>query len=212
VQSDTLKREADIHEKKRGDFMEKKISARDDRGVRQQSYKRFKEGKDYLPIQADETRAIIEVIKKQFQPSTKSTRKKYESLSDFKEVILSYFDYIADSNEAGAKLIPDIEGFCCYAGICRDTLNDWEHTRQGEYSDTIKTLKNAIASFKKQLALKGKIPPIVFATDFNNNHGYTQKQEVTLSPIKSQLEPSLTREQIIEKIKTDVVIDIDDEE
>jgi hypothetical protein len=42
-------------------------------------------------------------------------------------------------------------------------------------------VKNQLAYCKKQLALKGKIPPIVFATDFNNNHGYTQKQEIAVS-------------------------------
>jgi uncharacterized UPF0160 family protein len=163
--------------------MSEEMKQRDAKGVRKQVYKRYSEGKDFLPIEGNETRAIIEVIKKQFIDTGQRNSYKYESLSEFKEVIVSYFDYIADCNDTGSKLIPDIEGFCCFAGICRDTLNDWERTRSSEFSETIKVFKNAVASFKKQLALKGKIPPIVFATDFNNNHGYVQKQELSIAPV-----------------------------
>jgi hypothetical protein len=176
--------------------MSEELSKRDAKGVRKQVYKRHKEGVDYLPIQADETTAMIDIMKKPFLCADIRERRKYKELPKFKEVIIQYFDYIADSNTAGAKLLPDIEGFCAYAGICRDTLNDWERTRPGEFSETIKTLKNAIASFKKQLALKGKIPPIVFATDFNNNHGYTQKQEIALSPVKNPSEPDIPLNEI----------------
>lgn len=100
--------------------------------------------------------------------------RKYEKVEEFAEVVERYIDYIESRAAEGVQLIPDIEGFCSFAGISRDSLNDWERTRPGEYSDTIKRFKTGIAAYKKQLALCGKIPPIVFATDFNNNHGYTQ--------------------------------------
>ena len=173
---------------------------RDDRGVRRQVYKR---DKGLVPVNGEETRALMEVMKRQFLPGSENKHKKYEKLEDFKNALITYFDYIADSNENGADLIPDIEGFCCFAGICRDTLNDWERSRPGEYSDTIKDFKNAVASYKKQLALKGKIPPIVFATDFNNNHGYTQKQDIQITA-SSQLMPTLDLDQIAEKVKADI--------
>lgn len=180
-------------------------NTRDEKGVRKQVYKR---DKGLIPIEGEETRSMIEVMKRQFMPTSTGRPPKYENLQDFKDIILSYFDYIADSNDAGAKLIPDIEGFCCYAGICRDTLNTWEHTRNAEFVEVITTFKNAVASFKKQLALKGKIPPIVFATDFNNNHGYTQKQEVNITT-PNLLQPTMSMEEIAEKVKSDVVIDVD---
>jgi hypothetical protein len=100
------------------------------------------------------------------------------------EVVTRYIDYIESKAAEGARLIPDIEGFCCFAGISRDTLNDWERTRPGEYSDTIKRFKTSVAAYKKQLALNGKIPPIVFATDFNNNHGYIQQHTLEVQATK----------------------------
>jgi outer membrane phospholipase A len=185
--------------------MDKSI-IRDEKGVRRQVYKR---DKGLIPVNGTETEALMEVMKQQFLPNAPSkSNKKYESLTDFKNKIIEYFDYITKNNKDGADLIPDIEGFCCFAGICRDTLNDWERSRPGEYSDTIKAFKNSVASYKKQLALKGKIPPIVFATDFNNNHGYTQKQDIQITA-NNQLTPTMDLEQIAEKVKSDVVVDAD---
>ena len=159
---------------------------RDSKGVRKQTYKRFKEGEDHKPTEAGETVALCEMFRKGFLGIEETPEgvevqrrpgrpRKYENVAEFVEVVEKYIDYIKGQALDGVRLIPDIEGFCCFAGISRDTLNDWERTRPGEYSDTIKRFKTGIAAYKKQLALNGKIPPIVFATDFNNNHGYIQQ-------------------------------------
>lgn len=170
----------------------KETAARDAQGVRKQNYKRFQEGRDYEPTEAEKTAALCDMFRKGFfdieeTPDGGEVRRKpgrprkYEDLGEFVDVVGRYIDYIESKAAEGVRLIPDIEGFCAFAGISRDTLNDWERTRPGEYSDTIKRLKNAIAAFKKQLALSGKIPPLVFATDFNNNHGYTQMQRIEMT-------------------------------
>ena len=176
---------------------------RDAKGVRKQVYKR---DKDLLPINGEETEAMIEVMKQNFLPETFRKSYKYEEIEGFRAKIIEYFDYITDSNKAGAKLIPDIEGFCCYAGICRDTLYDWERTRNPDFQETIRAFKNAVASFKKQLALKGKIPSLVFMADFNNNHGYTQKQEVNVTAT-SFLGDKLTQADILARLPQDIPID-----
>lgn len=154
-------------------------SYRDERGVRIQTYRRFKEDVDYEPINENEMSAIIGMIRNQNNTTGRGRGqpRKYEDLEEFRGAIDAFWDYISDCNEKGVKLIPDIEGFCAYIGINRSTLNEWEKSRDYDYSAAIKNLKNQIAYCKKQLALNGKIPPIVFATDFNNNHGYVQKQE-----------------------------------
>lgn len=149
---------------------------RDENGVRIQSYKRFKKNVDYEPITKDEMSAMIGMIKNQSRNNIGRPRK-YEDIQEFLGAIDAFWDYIDDNNQRGIKLLPDIEGFCAYIGIARVTLSDWERTRNFEFSSTIKELKNQIAFVKKQLALTGKIPPIVFATDFNNNHGYVQNQQ-----------------------------------
>lgn len=163
----------------------KETATRDENGVRKQSYKRFQEGRDYEATEAEQTAALCDVFLKGFlqieetpeggEVRNKGGRpRKLETVEEFQEIAEKYILYIRDRAAEGVRLIPDIEGFCSFAGISRDTLNDWERTRPGEYSDTIKRFKTGIAAYKKQLAFSGKIPPIVFATDFNNNHGYTQ--------------------------------------
>ena len=158
---------------------------RDEKGVRIQTYRRFKEGIDYEAVEPDEMVALTQNILDNLDAFDEAERRgqprKYETVGEFKTIVRGYINYIRDANIDGVKLIPDIEGLCAYMGICRETLLEWERSRDAVYSDTIKRVKNQIAYFKKQLALKGKIPPVTFATDFNNNHGYTQKQEVQLS-------------------------------
>lgn len=163
----------------------KETATRDENGVRKQSYRRFQEGRDYEATEAEQTQALCDVFLKGFLQIEETPEggevqrnagrpRKLESVEEFKEVAEKYIVYIRERAAEGVRLIPDIEGFCSFAGISRDTLNDWERTRPGEYSDTIKRFKTGIAAYKKQLAFSGKIPAIVFATDFNNNHGYTQ--------------------------------------
>lgn len=153
-------------------------------GQRKLVYRRFQEGEDYLPIAEDELVTMLEFEKNNMQRAAKRNGRPpiFESVEELQKQIIAYWDYLAKANREQVKLIPDVEGLCSFLGINRDTLQDWERNNYKGFSGTIKTTKNAIAAFKKQLALKGKIPPIVFATDFNNNHGYTQKQEMIVTP------------------------------
>ena len=80
--------------------------------------------------------------------------------------------------------------------------------RPGGSADTIKRFKTNIAAYKKQLAFSGKIPPIVFATDFNNNHGYTQQQNIEITAAR-KLEQLPTREDIIKRLPQNTDIDED---
>ena len=133
---------------------------------------------------------------------------KYPTVNSFVDVVNDYITYINDTfNSTGVELIPDIEGFCAFAGICRDTLIEWENSRPPEYSDTIKVLKTQIAAYKKQLAMRGKIPPVVFAIDMNNNHGYVQQQAIDIRATNKAKElPSV--EDIVKKLpKQDTATD-----
>lgn len=190
----------------------KKNKYRDDKGVRIQKYRRFKPGRDYEEVEPDEmvtiTNNIIENLRAVRKAALIGRPPKYENLEDFLDVVEGYMKYVQDANLDGMKLIPDIEGLCAYMNISRETLNTWERTRSARYSDAIKMVKNQIAYAKKQLALKGKIPPIVFATDFNNNHGYTQKQEVVLAP-KNPLGDEASPDEIRKRLASGDVETID---
>lgn len=164
-----------------GEVVKKNDPYRDERGVRIQKYKRFEVGKDYSPVDADDMVILmqsaidmLEDVKRRGRP------RKYENVEELMEATQNYFKYISDANQDGVHLVPDVEGLCTYLQISRSQLFEWERNRGEDFQNAIGLIKNTIASMKKQLALKGKIPPIVFATDFNNNHGYVQKQQMEL--------------------------------
>lgn len=185
----------------------KETAARDENGVRKQTYRRFKEGRDYKELSTKQAVALCDMMLDGFRAGTKAAKerkggrpRKLETVEEFIEVAERYINYIRERSIDGVRLIPDVEGFCTFAGICRDTLNDWERTRPGVYSDTIKILKNNIASFKKQLAYNGEIPPIVFATDFNNNHGYTQAAQKIDLNVGKQAQELPTATDIVQRL------------
>lgn len=153
---------------------------RDERGVRKQAYRRFKEDVDYLPIDQDKMVASLEfqllVSKRIGRPPI------FETVEELQQEIQDYWEYILKANKEKVTLIPDVEGLASYLCISREALNEWERSNYKGFSATIKATKNSIAAVKKQMAMNGEIPTIVFATDFNNNHGYTQKQEVVVTP------------------------------
>lgn len=159
---------------------------RDENGARLQKYRRFREGRDFEAVEPDEMTVLCNMAIQNIEMYAKNELvgrpRKYETVESFIKSATGYLEYIRDANNDGVKVIPDIEGLCSYMGISRTALFDWQTSRPGAYSDAIKSVLNFMASFKKQLALKGKIPPLTFATDFNNNHGYTQKQEVVVTP------------------------------
>lgn len=195
----------------------KETAARDENGVRKNDYRRFKEGRDYEKQTGPDMVTLCDMMSRGIfgEEETEEREKgkggrprKYETAEDLQEGIKKYLVYIAEKNAAGVALIPDVEGLALFLGVSRSTLYEWQNSRPGEYSDTIKRTLNAIAAAKKQLALMGKIPPLVFATDFNNNHGYTQQQNIEITAAR-KLEQLPTREDIIKRLPQNTDIDED---
>lgn len=162
---------------------------RDERGARRVKYANYKEGKDYASPDPDVMNAILNLSKQSLErnrrcrtgPDTKGGRD-YKNVDELEEGIESYWNYLLEQNANGVMLIPDVEGLCAFLGITRKTLYVWEANDYLGFADTIGRAKNAIAAAKKQIGLRGYIPPLVLAMDFNNNHGYTQRQEVVVTP------------------------------
>lgn len=179
---------------------------RDARGVRKQVYRRFKPGEDYELIQQNEMVAMYKLAKANVLSNNTGRPNTFETIRELKEAISEYWDYLIKSAENGNKLIPDVEGLASFLKISRETLNEWERSNYHGFSATIKSTKNDIASAKKQLALNGKIPPIVFATDFNNNHGYTQKQEMVITP-NNPMGDEMSQEELMRRIEGSIVED-----
>lgn len=110
-----------------------------------------------------------------------------EGLNMFIENSQGYFEYIKGANSSlddKEKIIPDIEGFCLYLGICRSTLKYYTD-RGGQWKETIELFKNGIATIKKQLMLRGKIPSVLAIFDLVNNHHYQNTNTVSLETPKA---------------------------
>lgn len=102
-----------------------------------------------------------------------------KGLDDFVQKSIDFFDYCNEVNadpELEKKLIPDVESWALYLGTTRTTIFEYEK-RGGEWSEAIAFFKNAIGSAKKQMALNGKIPPVLYIFDSTNNHGYVNAAE-----------------------------------
>ncbi len=173
----------------------KETATRDAAGVRKNTYRRFKEGEDYEKQTAPEMAALCDMMKRGIfgEEETENGERvrhaggrprKYETVEQLQEGIERYIDYINTQNAAGVALIPDVEGLALFLGVCRDTIYEWITTRPGEFSDTLKRTLTGIAAVKKQLGYKSKIPPLVLALDFNNNHGYVQQQKIEVSAVR----------------------------
>ena len=153
---------------------------RDSDGLRLLTYRRFKEGVDFEPVETETMTALIEFAQHCHNIHRMGRPPVYQDTEELHGVIDAFWDVLTEKNISGMKIVPDVEGFCAFSGISRETLNNWENgttNKPNDFVDAIKRLKNTMAFVKKQLALTGKMPPIVAAMDFNNNHGYTQRQE-----------------------------------
>lgn len=206
----SVKKTTKVEEEAVKSLVSKENKYRDERGVRKQVYRRFKADIDYTKINPTEMTelmdSVIDSLGKQLHEGKVGQPRKYETAEEYILAAMAYFTYLKEANVNNLNLIPDIEGFCSYLGISRDSMLDWERMRDPRYIQAIKEVKNHIANCKKQLALHGKIPPLVFATDFNNNHGYTQKQEVILTP-NNPLGDAKSPEEIQKRLSEGVVDD-----
>lgn len=150
---------------------------RDTLGGRKLVYKKFKEGADFLTGQPSDMVAMVRLAKESCRAQTGGSAY-FETVEDLQEAIETYWEYILQANEKGNLIYPDVEGLAMYLGVSRERMLEWERTNFRGFREVLSTAKNAIAACKKQMALQSKIPAIVFATDFNNNHGYVQKQQI----------------------------------
>lgn len=112
---------------------------------------------------------------------------KYENsqagLEQFVQKSVSFFEYCNEINaslEPQQRLIPDIESWCCFLGITRQTLMKYTKRNQ-QWSEAIEMIKEHIGMAKKQLGMRNRIPQMVLAFDLVNNHGYRNTNEFRIT-------------------------------
>lgn len=107
-----------------------------------------------------------------------------EGLQCFREKTLEYFEHLKALNaareEGEAMLMPDVESWCVYIGITRQTLHTYSRTRDEDWKDFIARTKDLIMSVKKDMAARFKMPPMFFIFDAVNNFGYVNTNQVQL--------------------------------
>ena len=171
-------------------------------GLRQQDYKKGK----YQPMTADDLTAIIEIgttaIEKRYGAHPKYTADA-SGLQEFICQSKNYLNYVQTVNsnpEVERKLIIDIESWCVFLGITRETLRQYAG-RSKEWQDFIAFFKEIIASGKKQLSLTGKIPPMIAVFDLTNNHNYRNTNEFHLQTTQNEPEQELSAEELLKKAR-----------
>lgn len=175
---------------------------RDERGVRKMGAYAKKYSKvDVEPGNMADLGALLDISIEQIGNKQVGRRAIYENtqngLNNFLEATKKYFEYIKDVNSVNEeKLIPDIEGWCVFLGITRQSALNYAK-RGDEWKEAIEYIKDCILSAKKQLAFRFKIPPVVFLNDISNNHGYlnTNEFKITTGNTYEKL-PQLSREEI----------------
>lgn len=135
-------------------------------------YKRNSATLDIEPTDLDETMKIAaDCLRK-----TKGQQAVYENSEEgrqrFVDRAVEYFEHIRIVNAAqieGQKpMIADIESFCCWMHIVRQTLLNYSK-RSPQWAETIDMIRQAITAGKKQLFLSGKMPPVTAIFDLVNN-------------------------------------------
>lgn len=126
-----------------------------------------------------------------------------QGIESFVSATQMYFEYITEANRQNdEKLIPDIEGWCLFLGITKQTVLNYAK-RNNTWKELIDYIKESILSAKKQLAFRFKIPPVVYLNDVANNHGYlnTNEFKITTSSDAGINAPTMTAAEIAERHK-----------
>ena len=92
-----------------------------------------------------------------------------------------------DQLKLNDQMKPTIDGCAMALGIHRDTLNNWEHGESGSYKlDVAKKCKYLVKTFMEAATMEGKLNPIVWMFYGKNYFGMVDKQEMVLTPNRSE--------------------------
>lgn len=99
-----------------------------------------------------------------------------------------FFDYCMNY-----QMKPTIDGCAMALGISRETLNNWEHGESGSYKlDVAKKVKNLVKIFMEGATMEGKLNPIIWMFYGKNYFGMVDKQEMVLTPNRSEGDADVT--------------------
>ena len=91
---------------------------------------------------------------------------------------------------------PGVAGLCAALGICRTTWYYWGTGERQDYQDIVERTRSVMESITEQYMLQGKINPVTGIFLLKNHFGYTDKNEVVLTPNNNPLGEPMTEERM----------------
>ena len=133
---------------------------------------------------------------------------KFDDAEDMQMLIDNYFSDCVD-----LEIRPTIRGLASALGTTYNTLSGWENgERDGKLGNScsliIKKAKQFIAEFDEMLAMEGIDNAILFMFRAKNYYGMRDLQDIQLTA-NTQLQPTMSMQEIADKVAKDVVIDTD---
>lgn len=169
------------------------MAQRDEKGARMLDYSTYKPaGRDFEPpADMDDVSKSLEIGVRRLKGGRKAAfPATVEGLEKFKEASAQYFEYLNAQNQNkdddSRFLLADVEGWCSYIGISRQTLHTYETTRSPEWTETIQYIKTVIFSSRKQLASYYKLSPTLEIFNLKNNYGYADKSEIEVTAVTQE--------------------------
>lgn len=156
------------------DFNDRRqLAKRDPEGQRLQVYERYVAGKHYEPLGDGELEEAISTVLCVQSSRGIIALPKFVSGAELQGAIDAYWVFLRDAVQSGRQIIPDVEGLASFIGVSRSTISEWRKGNPNkEFSPIVERAMNDIAMVKKQLAMKNKIPALIYLNDMQNNHGY----------------------------------------
>ncbi len=178
--------------------MKETTAKTNEKGFRQQTYKKG----EFLPMDSGDLHAVLTLG---ITALKRGARAKYSAdttgLQEFIYESQNYLEYVNTVNsnpDIDRKLIIDVESWCVFLGITRETLRQYS-ARNKDWKEFIDYFKEIIVTAKKQLAFNGKIPPMIAVFDLTNNHNYHNTSEFHLDTTPPEEEPKLSAEELIQE-------------
>lgn len=91
---------------------------------------------------------------------------------------------------------PGVAGLCAALGISRTTWYYWGTGENRDYQDLVERTRAVLESVTEQYMLQGKINPVTGIFLLKNHFGYTDKNEVVLTPNNNPLGEPLSEEKM----------------
>lgn len=131
----------------------------------------------YYEIEPNSTADILMKLKVLYdQPRVKTDEEIADRLNWY------FFEYCFQY-----QMKPTIDGCAMALGLSRETLNNWEHGESGSYKlDMAKKIKNLVKIFMEGATMEGKLNPIIWMFYGKNYFGMVDKQEMVLTPNRSE--------------------------